>query len=332
MAGIQKEIEAEPEICLARRAIERFGLRPPVDVLSLLQTYADVDFDYIPFGVDAVCIGLKTPGKKPQVIVDLAKSERRRRFTLAHELGHVLIPWHSGSLIDDIHLNEFDPDERYIEAEANRFASELLAPASWLRENFDILSDPFGSTKSISNESNISFRAAFIRVQQEAPSGLVWAEVQEGVVISSGRTKGTVASPPSRGLTHASASLFPIARHQAGIHQNVEYHFWHFDETLPAPVASAETDWRVLLDQMLEDLQLDQIADKKKFLSSLHGVIAAANSQLRTDRTPERLYSHIMQRLFSTSSYRREIDTLLEHPSIEEFVAARSAAFLSKSI
>lgn len=56
------------------------------------------------------------------------KKPTRRRWTLAHELGHVLLCHHKASNKTKIFRNSLTDDEyRWMEAEANRFASLLLA-------------------------------------------------------------------------------------------------------------------------------------------------------------------------------------------------------------
>lgn len=57
----------------------------------------------------------------------------RRRFTIAHEIGHFLIPWHGASAqcaIADMGVLKTKDATRSKEAEANRFAAALLTPAA----------------------------------------------------------------------------------------------------------------------------------------------------------------------------------------------------------
>lgn len=58
----------------------------------------------------------------------------RRRFTAAHELGHfVLHRSNMGRFIADATIAEADGDLPAMEAEANRFAAELLMPVEVIR-------------------------------------------------------------------------------------------------------------------------------------------------------------------------------------------------------
>jgi len=80
------------------------------------------------------------------IVVNSASSAQRQRFSVAHELGHFLNPWHkpiepSGKFAcrpEDMRKSWGKPPpeaSRHLiqEAEANRFAIELLAPKKFVR-------------------------------------------------------------------------------------------------------------------------------------------------------------------------------------------------------
>jgi IrrE N-terminal-like domain len=123
MAGKATEAvnEASFEINLAQRVVARFNLSPPVDAAIVVERYADLEYCTIPFRVDGICLDLKRIGKRPTIIINVDQPSRRRRFTLAHELGHVLIPWHRGSVYDDFSIVDTSAqfDRREMEGEAN---------------------------------------------------------------------------------------------------------------------------------------------------------------------------------------------------------------------
>ena len=133
-------IELTPETNLARRIIDKYSLSPPVDIRSMVEAYARLTFVHIPFDdIDGVSLNLKTRDTSTHVIVNSASAPSRQRFTMAHELGHILIPWHVGSvLIDQVapvsprSSSYFTPESWTMETEANSFAAELLMPYSWL--------------------------------------------------------------------------------------------------------------------------------------------------------------------------------------------------------
>jgi Zn-dependent peptidase ImmA (M78 family) len=85
------------------------------------------------------------------ILVAKGRSRQRRRFSIAHELGHFLIPAHlprvgEPSFCSAEHLRAADPrDEdrrRRMEAEANRFAALLLMPPPVLRAELQKIRRP----------------------------------------------------------------------------------------------------------------------------------------------------------------------------------------------
>ncbi|MFH0180802.1 ImmA/IrrE family metallo-endopeptidase [Streptomyces cacaoi] len=74
----------------------------------------------------------------PRVFVRSDLSELRERFTLAHEMAHIELAWHVGTV--DCHVDSASIGSEFSitsasgtqEREANEFASRLLAPDRWL--------------------------------------------------------------------------------------------------------------------------------------------------------------------------------------------------------
>ena len=111
----------------ARQARERFGLDPaaPVDILALAETRAQ-----LPVIVGAlpehIAGALWRNGTGSLIWVNAAQPVERRRFTIAHELGHACCG-HDGTAVDTLAsmlAGSRDP----LEVQANAFAAELLAP------------------------------------------------------------------------------------------------------------------------------------------------------------------------------------------------------------
>jgi Zn-dependent peptidase ImmA (M78 family) len=83
------------------------------------------------------------------IAVNQSSSWQRRRFSLAHELGHFLCDWHVPTDVGSFHCSRRDMTNPFGDAlhqgqedEANRFAIELLAPEAvmsrWLRRLPDL--------------------------------------------------------------------------------------------------------------------------------------------------------------------------------------------------
>lgn len=61
---------------------------------------------------------------QPVIVIKREMSNDRKRFTLAHELGHIIM-----------HINSIIPEFRDKEHEANEFASEFLMPEKYIRNS-----------------------------------------------------------------------------------------------------------------------------------------------------------------------------------------------------
>ena len=201
MAERQRVMESRinPISRIANRVIEKYNLFPPINIKELVGKYAKLSFIHIPYeDVDGITLNLKVPGKSTHVIVNREKPSVRQRFTMAHELGHILIPWHVGDVIVDAIGDglELDSDSNYWrrEAEANTFAGELLIPFSYVSDLLSKKEDLSEVHNDISANCQISVFAAAIRLAKLLPANTVYASERNGFVEFSGHTEGTVAS------------------------------------------------------------------------------------------------------------------------------------------
>lgn len=69
------------------------------------------------------------------IIINPSKGDHRARFTLGHEIGHYLLPFHHGEFAcfpQDINQGNYGSlsTEQKLEFQANQFAAELLLPSS----------------------------------------------------------------------------------------------------------------------------------------------------------------------------------------------------------
>jgi Zn-dependent peptidase ImmA (M78 family) len=183
-----------PEINLACRLAEKYRLKPPIDIDELAKRYARVVVTFLPvdLDVDGATFDLKLSGKRPTIVVNESRPRSRRRFTTAHELGHVLIPWHIGPILDELVLSDGRLGTPYweLESEANRFASEILMPTYWINEVVKTLEIPSASLEQIVAAADVSAFAAVIALNNNLPEGYVYARLNdEGRVASSGRSQ-----------------------------------------------------------------------------------------------------------------------------------------------
>jgi hypothetical protein len=280
----------------------------------------------IPFGVDGICLHLKRRGKTPQIIVNSEMNERRIRFTLAHELGHVLIPWHLGSIADEIDVSEYgDFDYRIKEGEANRFASELLMPFDWVRKIVGKSENPHESVRTIAADAQVSLLASALRVTQIHPLACILAVIEDGRVSLSSRSSHALANQPPIGARIDPDTLFPWTKnHWHQLEGTMEYPWWTFPGDAPLPTAPNNT-WRDILDDIIREIDVPE-SKIKWFKDSLNGTIAYANGRVREHRTQEKIYDACLQRLHSAARSDTLYHRLIKNDKFEAFLSLRVRA------
>ncbi len=81
-------------------------------------------------------------GKRKFIVVNESHSSERKRFTIAHEIGHLMLhPTQDVHVDHALRINLRDGQaatgENIEEVEANAFAANLLMPMDWVREAMD---------------------------------------------------------------------------------------------------------------------------------------------------------------------------------------------------
>lgn len=108
-----------------------FGFRKlPIQVLDIARAlritvlkYSQVEMNKLKPNESGTTVFI---GNKIYIIYRDSESIQRCRFTIAHELGHILL---GHKLTDNRYFRKFDISKPEIEIEADVFASRLLAPA-----------------------------------------------------------------------------------------------------------------------------------------------------------------------------------------------------------
>lgn len=123
-------------IQLARDVLKALRIKePPVDlpaVIKHLSGVRNITIELLPYSLpDKVSGAHARKGQRHIITYNRNHHPRRQRFTIAHELGHLLLE-HL-----DVQSNEEDlPSRNPEETAANAFAAELLAPLAFLRKDF----------------------------------------------------------------------------------------------------------------------------------------------------------------------------------------------------
>lgn len=308
----------------AQRLTAKYKLTLPIDVRAILERYSDVVEAVIPIkGVDGVCLNLKVPGKRPRVVINSSNPPLRRRFTEAHELGHIVIPWHKGTIVDHLDPEHVESSDDYwvFEEEANQFAAELLMPSSWMLDLLESTPDPSKAHKQTCEQCNVSALAASKRLSSLLPKNMVFVCEKDGEVEFSGKTKGTLANAPFWKTTFDADSFTYATQHFISNIGARRLHWW----TLPDKVNEVSNDprsWRAILDAIVEDIGVP-VDDQKRFKASVNGVLAAANSAVRQrgSHTAASVVAACMQRFHD----RDDLRSFAEHPNFMDFVVKRAS-------
>ncbi|MEZ8274056.1 ImmA/IrrE family metallo-endopeptidase [Vibrio splendidus] len=309
----------------AKRLHQKYDLSLPVNLDDLAKEYAALTYTDIPMNIDGVSAYLKVAGKRPQIFVNNDMPAKRQRFTLAHEIGHVVIPWHTGTIFDVTVINESDNNIEYweIEKEANAFATELLMPSSWVEELVQQNSfDAAELHRQIVKTADVSDIAACLRLIQFLPKGYIFINLDQGNYVQySARSEGTIASNLSKG------ELFDIDKHYAYCENSsfVEtfsgvYYWFKLPTDMKLPTNDGNCDWRTILRSIFQDLSLDKPLEQRK-TQQLNGVLGFANSLAKRSCPPskERLFSACVQRLEGKS----DLELLTNHPEFSKFLSAK---------
>ena len=115
-------------------------VRAPVPVEKIARKYAQVIREALPFDVSGMLVPLPPLKGEPRwaIVVNANDPPVRQRFTIAHELGHLLIHKYSTTHADGRYQVRFRNEKSATgsvreEIEANQFAAELLMPEKEVR-------------------------------------------------------------------------------------------------------------------------------------------------------------------------------------------------------
>lgn len=169
---------------IVREFIEEFNLEDVIDDIEKAIESAGIDVRYSDMS------GLKTENPvsgyaflndgRPTIVVNGFENEKRQRFTMAHELGHIIFHWgwNPGDELDaDIvevsyrnHL--YNEEEQIREEQANKFAIEFLAPTKAVKDFLDNLE----AQGILDKKMQVAKLASYFKLSRQA-ANIRWNEV-----------------------------------------------------------------------------------------------------------------------------------------------------------
>ena len=318
-----------PEENSARLLLKRHKLTPPIDIQALAELYADVEEDDPPVSGDAVVVYNPRGRRRPLIILNRNRPNlARKRFTLAHELGHIKIAWHCGlttsCLTGDANLvGSSEYVER--ELEANRFASELLMPADWVVEHIQQYDGIRAKFVGLKEAADVSFEATRRKLIHCLPSGYVCVTTGESssgfkVECSSGTRLDLFLNAGDRAnFSSLKQSLEKHCTDNCIIETYNPIYWWRVESKKDAPGIE---DWRMsptILRSILVELFVDMEV-VKKLEQSINGKVSSAIQDGR-DKGRDELYG-----MLSLRFEKRDISTdsrlalVIDHPDFKQFL------------
>lgn len=304
---------------MAARLLSRHKLEPPYDLIKLVEHYATVEFCHFPVDADGITIGIGGE-KEPQILINSSAPETRKKFTLAHELGHVKIPWHTGTIVS--HLDPIEASLEYseMEAEANKFAAELLIPTSWLREQEQRFVNVESFIKKVIADSGVSRDAALIKIFNIINVPIVCSQIDDGSnIINSFRSGSAPRSAMLDGRNVNDEEIFTTASSEELFTLGDRlYKSWVFtgnkiNETDPRT-------WREVIKQILIE------TDSQNLLASINAVLP--NQYLSHKNKPE---SEICAIAMQAYDGRGKYDHIISHPLFSQYVVKRVKELIAKN-
>lgn len=316
---------------VARGVAAELGLTPPFDVDRVAGRFAVVLDEEVPTRSDVVVLHAPTPGERARIVVDggLEESPARRRFAVAHGLGHVLLGWHPLGTPCDVSIRPWELPvtvHDLVEGEASAFARELLMPTRWI-ESFDSLDRPAMLARHVAERAGQSAMPAARSVALLLGPGIVWCVVDGwGRVVDAGRSPGTSVCAPRAGdeLEPRSFARHAVERHRDE-HENLAIMFWRFDEQGARELPRDRTARTVAID-IAHELGMGD-SGATVLAARVEGIAGWANEQLGT-ASLEGMRHALDERARTVP----ELATIAEHPEFPALIRAKATELVAKRL
>lgn len=317
-------MKLSPEEKIAQRVLKKYALEPPFDVRELIEEFADVEEVYLPFNVDAIFLN---NSERPRVILNADRSARRMRFTIGHEIGHIKIPWHIGTLACHTEEKSSSSVEKilysYIEMEANRFSAELLMPSAYIKKVVKSETNIQSIIETIFNDCQTSIFATCLKVVPFLEEGYV-INVEyngEGAWHKSPNTSINIYNdidPSYLTRTSTKHGSFKINNNIYTVNW-WKFDFSHYSLFTDVPKEKAT--------EMIKKILLDVESNpdiRQKYLYTINGICGNANNGANSETE---YFTQLKQRFVN---YRTQLKVIIEHPEFERFLQKKAIEVIAK--
>lgn len=148
----------------------------PIPIETLVKERVPLEKVDWPFEIDALMLWEDCRPTKVLIRKRSTSYRRRERMTLAHELGHIVIPWHIGYQLEECHQFGAISGTRHVqdqESEARSIAGRILMPNHLLSSLANDSSDLQNFFEQL-DEFEVSTWATIIRLSQVLRPGFAF--------------------------------------------------------------------------------------------------------------------------------------------------------------
>lgn len=311
MARANRSTSIEPQRLLARKLIVAQDLRMPIDIEAVVNSVAEVEVVDFP---EIECDGAVLLRSRPRVFVNSRRSAIRQRFTFAHELAHIMIPWHTGDAVCDPFPRLASPGTSGPEGEANTFASEILVPRREIDEGIAL-----NERIDIARRAEVSNAALVWAVADTLSPGHVLVLCRGDLVESVNTSPGSHTPTPWRGhrFEHSDFNAFRQDADDGGKLALGAHRLYWWSLSVPLPRTNAEAQAAELLNEILAGLDSEE--DAQRCRRSVAGIIGSANGTTAAAEADELVW--IFRQRFVG---RRDLRLVVDHENFRDFLWAQA--------
>lgn len=175
---------APPPEDFARALLSRLGIEQPIDLEDVARAIGLRVRKVNSRGFDGALVRVQGQWRGIVAVRADIREFGRERFTVAHEIGHYILPGHGSvsSVCRNDQIEEWGQGGAAQEDAANRFASELLLPSEQISAIVQARSASVETAKSISDTFKTSLTAAALKCVEVTDDACALVVSVKGVV------------------------------------------------------------------------------------------------------------------------------------------------------
>lgn len=175
------DVSTSPEH-VARALLDFLQIRPPVDLSTIIRKIG-LRVVNVPSDFEGALVRIEN---RPKGVIGLrtGMSKRRRRFTIAHEIGHYVLPGHgiSRAFCSEKRIGLLGKSTNEFESAANQFAGEFLLPRKAVGAIIGELGVSIDTCELVSECFQTSLTAAAVRCVELSDVSVALVESRNGVI------------------------------------------------------------------------------------------------------------------------------------------------------